>query len=104
MPKQLHLLVCATAVSILQLLQGTPNAQPAAAAAAAAESQGGNGCTNGEADAGMRPRVRRPQTVNRPDLIHNTHDIDGAQPHCRNIFRNPRQTDPLSPCYKLADR
>jgi hypothetical protein len=51
----------------------------------------------------MRPRVRHPQTVNRPDLSHSTLDIDGAQPHCRNLFQHPRNTDPLSPCYKLAD-
>lgn len=83
-------------------LQDSSDAQPAAAAAGAGAGAA-NGSSDNEADAGMRPRVRHPQTVNRPDLTHSTLDIDGAQPHCRNIFRNPRQTDPLNPCYKLSD-
>eukprot|EP00878_Enallax_costatus_P040111 GHUV01046101.1.p1 GENE.GHUV01046101.1~~GHUV01046101.1.p1 ORF type:complete len:113 (+),score=31.94 GHUV01046101.1:1009-1347(+) len=50
----------------------------------------------------MRPRVRIPAHMNRPDLAHNIKDIEGAQPNPRDIIKRPRGTNPLNPEYKLA--
>lgn len=53
-------------------------------------------------DPGMRPKVLIPASTNRPDLTHTTADIDGAQPDPKDVCHHPRDTNPLSPQYKLA--
>jgi hypothetical protein len=53
-------------------------------------------------DPGMRPKVLIPASTNRPDLTHTTADIEGAQPDPKDVCHHPRDTNPLSPQYKLA--
>lgn len=55
-----------------------------------------------EEDPGMRPKVLIKASTNRPDLTHTTADIDGAQPHPKDVCHRPRDTNPLSPQYTLA--
>lgn len=55
-----------------------------------------------EADPGMRPKVLIKAKTNKPDLTHTTADIDGAQPHPKDVCHRPRDTNPLSPQYTLA--
>ncbi len=53
-------------------------------------------------DAGMRPKVLHPD-LHKPDApTLSTADIDGAQPHCKTVITNARDTNPLEPCYQLA--
>jgi hypothetical protein len=49
----------------------------------------------------MRPRVRIPVHTQRPDLSHTTADIEGAQPLAKDVCHRPRDTNPLSPSYRL---
>eukprot|EP00878_Enallax_costatus_P037171 GHUV01041971.1.p1 GENE.GHUV01041971.1~~GHUV01041971.1.p1 ORF type:complete len:296 (+),score=78.49 GHUV01041971.1:273-1160(+) len=72
------------------------------AAAAVTVGPAGPAAAADEADPGMRPRVRIPAHMNRPDLAHNIKDIEGAQPNPRDIIKRPRGTNPLNPEYKLA--
>lgn len=53
-------------------------------------------------DPGMRPKVLIPASTNRPDLTHTTADIQGAQPHPKDVCHHPRDTNPLCPQYRLA--
>lgn len=53
-------------------------------------------------DPGMRPKVLIPASTNRPDLTHTTADIQGAQPHPKDVCHRPRDTNPLCPQYRLA--
>lgn len=51
--------------------------------------------------ADTRPK-RAVASTNKPDFIHSTADIDGAQPWPKDVCHHPRGTNPLSPEYKLA--
>jgi hypothetical protein len=53
-------------------------------------------------DPGMHPKVLILPSTNRPDLTHTTADIDGAQPCPKDVCHHPRDTNPLSPQYRLA--
>lgn len=53
-------------------------------------------------DPGMHPKVLIPRSTNRPDLTHSTADIEGAQPCPKDVCHHPRDTNPLSPAYRLA--
>lgn len=53
-------------------------------------------------DPGMHPRALIPRSTNRPDLTHSTADIEGAQPCPKDVCHHPRDTNPLSPVYRLA--
>lgn len=53
-------------------------------------------------DPGMHPKVLIPPSTNRPDLIHSTADIAGAQPWPKDVCHHPRDTNPLNPQYRLA--
>lgn len=52
-------------------------------------------------DPGMRPKIRIPQHMNKPDLIHNVHDIEGAQSRPCRTSQHPRGTNPINPDYHL---
>lgn len=71
------------------------SAQPTAAAAVCRPNLLGM-------DPGMHPRVLIPRSTNRPDLTHSTADIEGAQPCPKDVCHHPRDTNPLSPAYRLA--
>lgn len=50
----------------------------------------------------MQPRQLTAVTTNRPDHIYTTADIEGSQPHAKNLAHRPRNTDPQNPEYRLA--